>query len=246
MGRGRNKSGKVWRAKVARVAKRVTLQNQETKCYEFSGTNTVATGNKSQIQLYSNGGVTSASTTAYWDLPLQYIDQSLTVTGRVGNEITLKGMHLRCLLIQDPTNQYPVYFRIIVGYVDPNLTGITIGNLLTDYNSGSANNVINSQIRGPTRPGSVLRKVLVDRVYKVEQSPIGTTGATSINTLGTRMVKFNIPLHNKKYKFISSTSGADGEQEDLSVFMFAWSQGQANTVIVGNVQPTYAIYYKDG
>lgn len=245
MGRGRNKSGKVWRAKVARVAKNVTLKNQETKYYEYVGSNTATGGAGTVIPLYSNGGSTSGSQAPFSDLPLINIDQGSGKSQRLGSQITLKGMHMRLNLQQDPNNQYFTQVRIIVAWTDPNFSTITAGNLFHSP-AVAGNQVIAAQLKGPTHQDSILRKVLVDRVFNLSVGNAPYSASNLLQTLTNRVQKINIPFHNKKYQFISGTAAILGEHEDLRVFMFAYSPGIANTIQVSNVYMNNRVYYKDG
>lgn len=235
----------MWRAKVARVAKRVTLQNQETKLYEYVGVNTTPGGSLGLIPLYSNGGATSGSNAPYVDLPLDNIDQGVTESTRVGNDIVLKGMHIRATLENEVTAVANTQVRIILAWVDPNFTpSFTAANVLY-LPAAAGNNVITAQIKGPTHQDSIMRKVVMDRTFMVRPGNIVSGGSATQQIMNT-MVKMNIPLHNKKYQFISGTAGIGGEKEDLVMFVFAFAPSYVNTQPVVNMRFTNRIYYKDG
>lgn len=245
MGGRRNKSAKKWRSKVARVAKTVTLRNQETKCYEYTGANTTVGGSLGVIPLFSNGGSTSGVASPYQDLPLDNIDQGTNRNQRVGNVITLKGMHLKMGLQCDPNACLHTLVRVIIGWVDPNFTAISNANIYRN-SAVAGNNVIQALLKSPTEPDTIFKKVLVDRVYDVR---IGEQPFNALNTvpqLVERHIKIHIPFHNKKYQFISGTAGIGGEQEDLYVFVSAYAPSQNNTVQVANMFINNRIYYKDG
>lgn len=250
MGGRRNKSGKVWRAKVARVAKRVTLQNQETKCYPWVGVNSAAGGTFGIIPLYSNAGSTSGVAAPYIDLPLDNIDTGVTKGTRVGNDITLKGMTMHLQFQQDENNTFPTKIRVMMCWVDPNFsTSSILTSTLLENAAVAGNDVITALIRGPNRPDSIIRKVVMDRVYSVNtmNAPyLPTAPATNVNRIGTHNAKLNVRFHNKKYQFINVAAGSNGEKEDLMMFVWGWAPGQANTVQVANMKVAARVYYKDG
>lgn len=246
MGRGRNKSGKVWRAKVARVAKRVTLQNQETKYYEYVGVNGTVGGTLGLIPLYSNGGSISGSNAPYADLPLDNIDVGDNKNQRSGTVITLKGMHIRGSFENDPNNLGNLQVRVILGWIDPNfnISGITAANILY-LPAAAGSTVLDAQIKGPTAVDSIFKKVIVDRTFNVSPgNPVAS--ATALNQVRRHGFKMNVAFHNKKYQFISNTNGIGGESEDLAMFVFAFQPGFVNTQQVGNLRINNRVYYKDG
>lgn len=246
MGRGRNKSGKVWRAKVARVAKNVTLRNQETKLYEYIGANSGSGGSSALIPLYSNGGSTSGSNIPYSDAPLFNIDVGTDKNKRVGNEITLKGMHIRASFENDPANVGITQARVILAWIDPNfsVSSISAANILY-IPSATGNNVLTAQLKGPTHQDTIIRKVVVDRVFNIAPGNQVTSGTVN-NQIRHVLFKMNVKFHNKKYQFISATNGIAGENEDLVMFVFAFQPGLTNTAQVLNLRFTNRIYYKDG
>lgn len=246
MGRRGNKSRKVWRAKVARVAKSVTLRNQETKYYEYIGANTGVGGSSGLIPLYSNGGATSGSNIPYSDLPLDFIDVGGQKNQRIGNQITLKGMHIRGSFENDPASVGMTQARVILAWIDPNfsVSSISAGNLLY-LPAATGNNVLTAQLKGPTHQDTIIRKVVMDRIFSIEPGNSVTSGGVN-NQIRHKMFKINVPFHNKKYQFISGTAGINGEHEDLVMFMFAFQPGAVNTQQVLNVRITNRIYYKDG
>lgn len=245
MGRGRNKSGKVWRAKVARVAKAVTLKNSETKRYVIGGANTSNGGAGALIPLFSNGGTTSAATGPYVDYPLQYIDQGDNITQRTGNRIILKGLHAHLQVEGDPNNLGNTHVRVTFAWVDPNfsLTPFTYQNVYLNAIT-SNNTTTNAFIRSGVDNDSIIRKVVFDRVYALSTINL-PTGGTLTNQVPQKLIRINLPLHNRNFQYVSSTSGSTGEADDLIMFMTAYTPGQANTVQVANVRMYRKVYYKD-
>ena len=245
MGRGRNKSAKKWRAKVARVAKNVAVKNQETKYYEWTGVNNSVGGSGAIIPLFSNSGSSSGATIPFSDLPLDNIDQGTAKNQRLGTQITLKGLHLRMRLEQDPNNTFYTQVRVILGWLDPNFGSVSLANIF-NLPTLPGNNVVQAFIKGPTHENTVFRKVLVDRLINlpVQNTAFGAT--TAVQSLISRVVKVNVPFHNKKYQFISGTAGINGEHEDLWLFVTAYSPGQGSTVQVANMGINGRVYYKDG
>lgn len=236
----------MWRSKVARVAKRVTLQNQETKLYEYIGANTGTGGSSALIPLYSNGGSTSGSNIPYTDTPLRNIDGGTDKNKRIGNEIILKGMHIRAEIENDPSNVGMTQVRMILAWIDPNFTisSISAANILY-IPSATGNSVLAAQLKGPTHQDSIIKKVVFDRVINVFPGN-QVIGGTNLQQINPRMVKINVPFHNKKYQFISTTNGILGELEDLVLFVFAFQPGVINTGQVANMRFTNRVYYKDG
>lgn len=247
MGRGRNKSGQKWRAKVARVAKRVTLQNQETKCYSFVGANTTSGGTGLSIPIFSEAGSTTGVASPYIDLPLDNIDAGTGQTQRIGTHIILKGMQYNMEFQQDPNNLFQTKIRVIVAWIDPNfnISTITNGNVL-DSPQLAGNSVINAQLKGPSRPDTIMRKVVSDRTFVINTGNAPISTASNVPRLSTRHVKMRVPFHNKNYQFINTSGGAGGEKEELAVFVFGWAAGQVNTVQVSNLKVSARVYYKDG
>lgn len=226
------------------MAKTVALRNQETKLYEWVGTNSITGGSGSLIPLFSNSGVSSASANPYSDLPLDNIDSGTTDTTRVGNGITLKGLHLRFSIENEPSLITNVQVRLIVGWLDPNFGSVALANLFF-LHTAAGNNVITAQLNGSTHNNTVFKKVLVDRVYTVHPGN-QVTGGVALQQSMNRLVKLNIPLHNKKYRFKNSSAGQGGEHEDLWIFMTSFAPGQPNTQQLVNVRMTGRVYYKDG
>lgn len=245
MGRRRNKSGKVWRAKVARVAKNVTIRNQETKLYEWIGVNSSVGGSTAVIPLYSNGGSSSGVASPFQDLPLDNIDQGTGKNQRLGNQITLKGMHLRFQFEQDPNNQFFTQARVVIGWLDPNFGSVSLANVFY-LSTVAGNNTVNAFVKGPTHQDTVFRKVLVDRIINLPLQQEPYTKVVTPQTLLSKVVKMDIPFHNKKYQFISGTVGINGEHEDLWMFVTAYAPGQSNATQVANMRVCGRIYYKDG
>lgn len=245
MGRRRNKSAKVWRAKVARVAKAVTLKSSETKRYLIAGANTASGGAAAIIPLYSNGGSVSAATGPYVDYPLQYIDQGDGLTQRTGNRIILKGLHAHLQVEGDPNFLGNTHVRVTLAWVDPNftLTPFTYQNLYLNAISAS-NTTTNAFIRHGTDNDTIIRKVVFDRVYAIS-TVNQSTGGTTVNQVPQRLIRINIPLHNRMYQFVNSGSGSGGEADDLIMFMSAYTPGRASTDPVANVRMNRKVYYKD-
>lgn len=235
----------MWRAKVARVAKNVTLRNQETKCYEYIGLNVTPGGDQQAIPLFSNAGSVSGVPSPYRDLPLDNIDQGTARNQRIGNVITLKGMHMKLGFQIDPNVSLHTLIRVVIGWIDPNLASVSNANLLRNP-AVAGTNVIQAQLVGPTEPDTILRKVLVDRVYDVRIGEAPFTILNNIPQIVERHIKLHIPFHNKKYQFVSGATGIGGEMEDLAMFVWGYGVSQANTVQVANMYVNNRIYYKDG
>jgi len=246
MGRGRNKSGKVWRAKVARVAKAVTLRNVETKRYTIGGANTTSGGAGALIPLYSNGGTTSAATGPYVDFPLLYIDQGDNLNQRTGNGIVLKGMHAHLQVEGDPSFLGNCHVRVTLAWIDPNYTSTPLSYQNVYLNAiGAYNTTTNSFIRHGTDNDSLIRKVVFDRVYSLATINSPASGGSNTNNVPQKLIRINLAFHNKMFRYVSSTAGIGGESEDLIMFMTAYTPGRANTEQVANVRMYRKVYYKD-
>lgn len=222
----------------------MTLKNQETKLYEYVGVNTTPGGSLGIIPLFSNSGSASASVNPYQDLPLDHIDAGTQNFQRIGNKITLKGMHIRATIEHEPSLINNVQVRFVIGWLDPNFGSVALANIFENF-TAAGNNVITAQLNGPTHEDSVFRKVLVDRTYTLHPGN-QVTGGVALQQIMTKLIKINIPFHNKNYQMINGTAGRNGELEDLWIFVTAFAPGQPNTQQVANLRMTNRIYYKDG
>lgn len=248
MGRGRNKSAKKWRAKVARVAKSVTLRTAETKRYIINGENTSAFGAGAIIPLFSNGGSSSLSSGPFVDFPLRFIDQGDGITQRAGNRIVLKGLHAHFQVEQDPTILGHTHVRIAMLWIDPNqvLSALTFGNWFIGSLLGTNPNTTTSAFfRTGTDNDGIINKVIYDRVFALTTGNAPTTSPDNVNQVGQKLIKVHIPFHNKMYQFINGTTGSQGEHEDLVMLMTAYTPGRDGTQQVANVRCFRKVYYKD-
>lgn len=235
----------MWRSKVARVAKSVTLRAVETKCYQINGDNSGPGGGLLAIPLYSNGGSTSGATGPWLDFPLRYIDVADGITERNGNRITLKGMHIHAQIEGESAALGNTHVRISLAWVDPNsAVGSYVYQNLYDNAIAGSNTTTNAFLRHGTDANAVIRKVLYDKVFALNTGNLPTGGSLN-SQIGQRLVRIHIPFHNKLYQFINAASGIGGEKEDLLMFATAFTPGQANTVRVANVRLYRKIYYKD-
>lgn len=246
MGRRRTASGKKWRAKVARVAKNVTLRSSETKRYQTTGTNSAAGGDNTIIPLFSNGGSSSLSSGPFYDMPLRFIDPGDGITSRTGNRITLKGMHVYMQVEQDPTFLGNTHVRVSVVWIDPNQspTALAFGNF---YNNGviSALTTTQTPMRHGTDNDAIINKVIYDRVFALRTGEVATTSPDNTQQVSQKLIKFHIPFHNKLYQFVNSSTGIQGEKEDLVFIMTAYTPGRDGTNRVANVRLQRKIYFKD-
>lgn len=213
--------------------------------YEWIGVNNTVGGSGAVIPLYSNGGSSSGVASPFQDLPLDNIDQGAAKNQRLGTQITLKGMHLRFQFENDPNNQFFTQARIIVGWLDPNFGSVSSANLFY-LPSVAGNTTVSAFLKGETHIDSVFRKVVVDRVVNIPLMNEPYTKTVTPQTICSKIVKMDIPFHNKKYQFISNTAGINGEHEDLWMFITAYAPGQSNLTQVANVRVCGRVYYKDG
>lgn len=229
MGRGRNKSGQKWRAKVARVAKRVTLQNQETKRIGINAVNSVT----------QSAGATGGGSLGL----VNVLDQIVLGTGRqnrVGDHITLKGINFK--FNWDSVGQAnlsnTVHIRVSLFKIDPFLTisGLVRDQLFLD-GATAARPLANMFVRGPNEDGSIIQKTYFDKVFTFNPS-------LSI-AVSAKHFSINVPLHNMKYKFASGTINS-GDQFDLVLVTQAWVAGSTINDDTGTIVTDYRVYYKDG
>jgi len=232
MGRGRNKSGKMWRAKVARVAKNVTLRNLETKRIGFN-----LISNMTQ-----SAGATGAIGLAQNNIMFGLI-QGTGRQERIGNMITLKGIHFK--FNWDSVGQAnlsnTVHIRVSLFKVDPFLLSAGVAAFTRDQlfidGATAARPMANLYVRGQNEDQAVIQKVYFDRVFTFNPSL-----SLAVNAKHFRVM---VPMHNMKFKFASNTSGS-GDDFDLVLVTQAWVAGSATDDDTGTVITDYRIYYKDG
>lgn len=227
------------------MAKRVVLQNSETKRYVYGGVNTVPGGTIGSIPIFSNGGSVTGATQPFIDLPLLNIDAGDTNFLRTGNRIQMKGMHAHIRLEQELANIGNTHVRITFAWIDPNLvlSGITYGNLYLNAPT-VANTTTNAFLRQGTDPDRIIRKVLFDRVYSLNTQNF-PAGGTFVQQINQRLVRINIPFHNKLYQFTNAATAARGEDEDLVMFVTAFTPGFGDTDSVVQMNVSVKVYYKD-
>lgn len=223
MGRGRNKSAKVWRAKVARVAKNVALRAQETKQITLDIFPTT---------VYKDGGATSGQTTPFTVYPLRNVIQGTSNDDMIGDQITLKGINLRLNWRNSSASQTVSYVRVMVGWINPNVT--TIGQ---NWRMGTAGDAVSAFLRRPSDADAIWKKVLVDRIYSVKSI------LTGVDNMG--LMNIQVPLHNRKYEFSETTPFA-GVHDDLVILVTCSSPGGVTlTTGVGVIDGFVRFWYKD-
>lgn len=232
MGRRRNKSGKMWRAKVARVAKNVTLRNLETKRIGFNVVNNVT----------QSAGATGAIGLGQSNIMFGLI-QGVGRAERIGNQITLKGINFK--FNWDSVGQAnlsnTVMIRVSLFKVDPFLLTAGVATFTRDQlfidGATSARPMANLYVRGSNEDQGVIQKVYFDRIVTLNPSL-----SVAVNS---KHFTVKVPMHNMKYKFASNSSG-NGDEYDLVLVTQAWVAGSATDDDTGTIITDYRIYYKDG
>lgn len=227
MGGRRNKSRKVWRSKVARVAKNVTLRNLETKRI---GANVIT----NTVQAQGFAGTISATNT------MSIITQGTAKGQRVGDMITLKGMTFKFLYANtgaiSPNNT--CMMRVSLFKIDPYLTvsSLTRDQFFID-GATAARPVASMFVRGPNEDTSIVQKTYFDKVF--------TFVPAIANVNNAKHFTVNVPMHNTKFKFQSAAVDA-GDQFDIVLVVQAWISGAAAGDDTGEIITDYRIYWKDG
>lgn len=232
MGRRRNKSGKMWRAKVARVAKNVAIRNLETKRIGFNVISNVT----------QSAGASTALALGQTNIMFG-LTQGVGRAQRIGNQITLKGINFK--FTWDSVGQAnlsnTVHIRVSLFKVDPFLLTAGVANFTRDqlFIDGAtvARPMANLYVRGANEDQGVIQKVYFDRVV--------TFNPTLSVAVSAKHFMVKVPMHNMKYKYASDSSG-NGDEYDLVLVTQAWVAGSAKDDDTGTIITDYRIYYKDG
>jgi len=223
MGRGRYSSGKKWRSKVARVAKNVALRNQEQKSITLD---------LGAAGLYKDGGDTVSNSQPWSSFILRSLTSGVGAADVIGDEMTLKRFNLHLMFRNDAASQVDTAFRVMVGWLNPNVSSIG-----SNWRIGTGGDSIAAFIRTPLDQNTIWKKLLHDRVYTVNSI------ITAQNHM--RKVTINLNMHNKKYMF--DPVSKLGIHEDLVVLVTGSSAtGTALTTVIGGIDGFMRIWYKDG
>jgi len=223
MGRGRYKSRKVWRAKVARVAKSTALRNLETKNI---------TGDITAQTIYKDGGDVSGNASPFAFYPLSLLVPGTGPNDVVGDEITLKMCNFRLSLRNAASVSLNSRFRVMVGWLKPNVTNI--GN---NWRIGTFGDSMSAFIRNPNDEVAIWKKLLWDKTYAVNSMVTGTNQFANVH--------INLKMHNKRYSF--DRTSLNGTNEDLVCLVTASiPDGTTLTSIAGFVDGYFRVWYKDG
>lgn len=221
--RGGNKPRKMWRAKVARVAKGVALRNLETKNL------TVDIG---LATIYKDGGDVISNSTPWSSYPLRNISIGTGAVDVIGDEVTLKQFNIHLMLRNASATSLNSHFRVMVGWFLPNVT--SIGN---NWRIGTGGDATSAFIRTPNDQLTIWKKLIHDRVYPVDSLISGVTAM--------RDVRINLKMHNKKYTF--DPSSKFGTKDDLVILVTASTPtGTPLTNPAGSIDGYYRVWYKDG
>lgn len=216
------KATKRWKAKVARVAKSVTLRNLETKRYS---------GDITQTLIYKNGGPTAASTNAFTIFPLRNIAVGTDEGSRIGNQITLKRMNWR--FVFDNILLADVKFRVTMGWIhNADLSTIP----LTEVYIGGGD-ISSRFVRRPLDPFALFTSVIHDKVYRLDQD--------YVNEPIRRNVDIHIPMHNKKHNYSTNASNGGATEELVCIVTATDYIGVDLADDVGLVDGFFRVWYKD-
>lgn len=213
----------MWRAKVARVAKGVVLRNLEQKNL------TVDLG---LTTIWKDGGDVSGNAQPWLSYPLRQISSGTGAVDVIGDEIILKQANFRFLFRNDATSQTVTSFRVMIGWLNPNVT-----NVGSNWRIGTSGDAITAFIRTPMDQVTIWKKLLHDKSYPVNSI------LTGVNNM--RDVHINLNMHNKKYMFDPVSKA--GTHEDLVVMVTASTgSGTPLTTSAGQLDGFYRVWYKDG
>lgn len=223
MGRGRNKSRKVWRTKVARVAKSVALRNLETKNF---------TVDIAAQTLYKDGGNVISNPAPLAIYPLKLIVNGTGPNDALGDEVTLKMINWRFMFRNASSVSVNSRVRIMIGWLKPNV--VSIGN---NWRIGTFGDSVSAFIRQPNDEVAIWKKLLWDKSYACNSMITGTNQFTDIH--------INMKMHNKKYSY--DTASKNGTNEDLVALVTASiPDGTTLESITGFIDGYARIWYKDG
>lgn len=226
MGGRRNKSRKVWRAKVARVAKATTLRAVETLRL---GSTLTAANLLQPASLASNVAFSKPT-----DLLVQGPDSDEIV----GREIILKGMQKNFVFYNTGTinPDQPRMVRVLCLKIDPYVSSSTLAyNQL--FVQGSSPDPGTWILRTEKEPTSIIQKVYYDRMFTLP----------AVNIAGQyafRHVKSHVDFHNMKWRRNTAAS-VIGSDFDIIWALMSWVPGNA----AGDANVLYSsddrLYYKD-
>lgn len=242
-----SKAKRQWKAKVARVAKRVTLQNSELK---FG----VQTGS---AQLYQEGSSTLSQGAPYVVGITSSVLPGDEQTERVGREITLKGCAFR-VSFNRPTDENPdalgqnLYLRVMVVRLKRNILNGGAGSGVNQYQNsnifyGVTVPLVNAFLRKERDPTSRIEHVYWDKTYQsLPHSVMSEAVDTYKQPVHDRHVKFYVPFHNMKFLYDESIGTGNGANSDIVMFMSAYNVLAApQTAVVCEMQYEFKLWWKD-
>lgn len=243
----RSKAKRQWKAKVARVAKRVTLQNQELKYGIFSqGTS-----------LYQEGSNVLSSAAPYIRGITQEITQGDTATTRVGRDVTLKGVAFR-VSFNRPSDTSPnpvgqtLYLRLMVVKLKRGVLNAGAGSSASQFNNTSifydlTLPTVHSFLRKDHDPLGRIEKVYWDKTYASEPANAVRLGEIEWEQpIHDRHVKFYVPFHNMKFTYDDSIGTGSGSDGDIVLLATAYNIiASPQTDIVCEMQYNFKLFWKD-
>lgn len=223
------KSVKKWKAKVARVAKSVTLKNVETKRVHSLGG-----------PFYSNQLDVTTPGVGYIENAMLSMLQGSTQNDFLGREIILKGMKKRFnfsnTLVDGPDNQAAVRISCFKVVPYETLSALTVSQLYIS-GAGCYNQPPLWIVRSHNEPNNIVRAVYYDKVHYIRPSYLA-------GQLHQTKVSINIDFHNMKFKFATDAAITGSE---FDIIWVVTSYKPNNSVTQKNVQfyEQQDIYYKD-
>lgn len=243
----RSKAKRQWKAKVARVAKRVTLQNQELKYGVYSNA----------TQLYQEGSNTLSIAAPYIRGITQSIVPGDESTQRIGRDVTLKGCAFR-VSFNRPTDTTPnplgqnLYLRVMVVKLKRGVLNGGTGTANTQFSNASifydlSVPLVHSFLRKDGDPNSRIEKVYWDKTYKSEPlSVMAPDDASFAQPLHDRHIKFYVPFHNMKFTYDDAVGADSGSDGDIVMLATAYNIiAAAQTDIVCEFQYNFKLFWKD-
>jgi len=172
-------------------------------------------------------------------IPQLAVTQGLQVWNRIGNDIRVKGYHMKAVLNNNSTT--PSYIRVLVAWTQMDTdVSFTAAQLFGDINlagtSGSTSTIPGLNIM--YYPVNRLQFTpVIDKVYK-----LGGSGDPSCTRMISKFVRMNKPV-----KFLANSTGTGGQNWQLTLFYLvaeAADDTAGGTAI--EVSHVTRIYFTDG
>lgn len=208
---------------ISRVAKTVSLRQQETKSIMESS---------ALIPVYHNNSYNIASN-------MIDIAQNVSDTGRIGDHIVLRGVKVY-LQFESMYDRPNTTFRVVVGKARETVSNIT--NL-------PRRTITGVHVLDPVDTERII-KVYANKRYRFGDKDtmidVGGEGTSTLNRPTTHFRSFWIPLNNQHYQFLNGANKL-GRNWNLPCWVAAYDHSTTLSLDhIGNVKVSWELFYKDG